>query len=116
MAYRPAELEAELLNQKPYDAADTKAVNEARKAAARKAKKLAEVTKAIMSTPQGRMWMYELIVACNPLGNPIVANDTHLTFAMIGQQNIGKKILQDIDAAAAEEYVVMMREARERTS
>jgi len=113
MSYRPAELEAEMMAAQPYNAADPKQVNEARKKAARRKKKMAEVTKAIMSTPEGRMWMMDVLESCKVFGNPIVAGDPHFTYHNIGEQNIGKKLLQDVNDAAIDEYVMMIKEARE---
>lgn len=108
----PAIAEAELLAQQPYNASDKKQVNNARKKVARERRDELDYVKAIMSTKQGRKWMYDMIVACKVFHNPVVQGDPYATYHNIGGQNLGKKLIQDINDAAPEEYVAMMREAK----
>lgn len=98
--------------ERSYDASDPEAVNLARKKSGRKKQKTQQFITAIMNVPEGREWMYDLIVSCNPLGNPVVPGDTHLTYHNIGAANIGKKLLQDINDAAPDQYIQMMKESR----
>ena len=106
-------IEAEMLIEEPYNAADPKQVNEARKKAARSKKEELDFTAAIMSTPQGRRWMFDLLNTCKTFTNPVVAGDPYYTYHNIGEQNIGKKLLQDVNDSAPAEYVLMMKEAKE---
>lgn len=96
---------------KGYDASDPATVNLARKKSGRKKIKNQQFITAIMNVPEGREWMYDLIAHCNPLGNPVMPGDTHLTYHNIGAANIGKKLLQDINEAAPKSYILMMEEA-----
>ncbi|MFA7278757.1 MAG: hypothetical protein WC100_01525 [Sterolibacterium sp.] len=105
--------EAEMLAEEQYDASDKKQVNNARKKAARMERERLEFVRAIMTVPAGRKWMYGLLVDCKIFDNPIVPGETHYTYHNIGAQNIGKKLFMDINDAAPEEYITMMREARE---
>lgn len=114
MSYPPAETEAYIAAEEPYDSSDKASVNAARKKAARLERERLEFTKSIMETPQGRAWMLDLLSACKIMGNPVVQGDTHFTYYHLGEQNIGKKLMQDIDNAAPEEYILMMKEAREK--
>lgn len=98
--------------EKGYDASDAAQVNLARKKSGRKRLKNQQFITAIMNVPEGREWMYDLIAHCNPLGNPVITGDTHLTYHNIGAANIGKKLLQDINEAAPDQYITMMKEAR----
>lgn len=100
--------------EKGYDASDPAQVNLARKKSGRKKLKNQQFITAIMNVPEGREWMYDLITHCNPLGNPVIAGDTHLTYHNIGAANIGKKLLQDINEAAPDQYIVMIKEARSK--
>jgi len=106
------EREAELIVEEQYDASDKKTVNNARKKGARLERERLEFVQAIMSTAQGRKWMYDLMVMCNVFGNPLVPMDTHATYFHLGMQNVGKKLLQDVGDAAPDEYTLMLKEAK----
>jgi hypothetical protein len=110
----PAIAEAEMVAEKPYDAGDAEQVNEARKKAGRKKREDLDVVHALMQHAKGRMWLYEWLEACKIFSSPIVPNDTHFTYHNIGEQNIGKRLLQQITEAAPEQYMLMMQEAREK--
>lgn len=113
MANHSAIAEAEFLAEQPYDAGDPVAVNNARKKAGRERRAELDFTKAIMELKPGRKWMFDLLTECNIFGSPVVAGDTHFTYHNLGQQNIGKKLLQDVTESAPDEYVLMMKESRE---
>lgn len=107
--------------EQPYDSGDPQQVNEARKKAGRREKKRLTVIKALMQHKDGRAWVHELLEACDILGNPVELDatqkvDTHLTLYHLGEQNIGKKILMDIEEAALDEYFLMKKEAKERSA
>ncbi len=108
----PALKESEMLNEEAYNAGNKKQVNDARKKEARLRREELDFVRAIMDTSQGRKWMLNILNTCKTFTNPIVAGDTHYTFHNLGEQNIGKKLLQDINEAAPEEYTLMMKEAR----
>lgn len=115
MSREGMEREANLLAEEAYDAGDKQAVNKQRKKAARIEREKLDFTKAIMSTPEGRKWMYDLISYCNPLGEPTIPGDIQLTYRNIGRQDIGKKLFIDIEMAAPEEYTQMMKESRQKS-
>lgn len=110
----PLTTEAEMLAEEPYNAGDEKQVNNARKKEARERKELLDYTRSIMSTPAGRKWMLHLLNTCKTFANPIVPGETHYTYHNLGEQNIGKKYLQDINDGAPEQYVLMMKESKNR--
>lgn len=110
MADHAAITEAEFLAEQPYDANDPKQVNAARKKAARQRKAELDFVYAIMSQPQGRKWMWDLIATCKSFGNPIIPGDPYLTYTNLGAQNIGKKLLQDIWEGAPDQYLDMVKE------
>lgn len=115
----PGIAEQNLLQEQPFNADDPEQVkkrnNAQRKKAARVRKEELDFIKAIMSSLQGRKWMYNLIEECKSWGNPIIPGDVYLTYENLGRQNIGKKLFQDVGEAAPEEYVLMLKEARELT-
>lgn len=107
-----ADAAAEFVAEQEYDSSDPEQVNKAHQKASTARRDELDFVKAIMDLPQGRKWMYNFLATCNSFGNPVVPGDTHLTYHNLGAQNLGKKLLQDIDEAAPAEYVLMMREAR----
>lgn len=112
MVNYPAQSESEHLAEKPYNAADKEQVQSARKRTGRKRREELDYIRNIMSTPLGRAWMFNLLGACKTFSSPIVAGDAYYTYHNIGEQNIGKKLLQDINDASPDEYVLMLKEAR----
>lgn len=113
MTNYPLEAANEMLSEEAYNAGNKKQVNNMRKKAARLRKEELDYIKHIMSTPQGRKWIYNLLTSiCKTFDNPIVPNETHYTYFNLGEQNIGKKLFQDINDAAPQEYITMMQESK----
>ncbi len=109
----PGVAEQEILQEEVYNAGDEKDVTNARKKSARMRKEELEFVSAIMSSPQGRKWMLNILTICKTFTNPVVPGDTHFTYHNIGEQNIGKKLLQDVNDSAPDQYILMMKESRE---
>ncbi len=97
----------------PYDASDSKRVNTARKRAARIRQDRLNFVREMMGSKNGRLWVFDLLEACKIFGNPLQPGQSDVTFFNIGQQNIGKLLLQDINEAAPEMYMQMLTEGRE---
>ena len=66
-----------------------------------------------MSQPNGREWVYELLLRCNVFHTPFVGVDSKTNFNC-GAQNVGLQLFHDIVSAAPDFYQLMMREANER--
>ncbi len=109
----PLTAEEELLQEEAYNAGDKQQVNNARKKDARERKEELDYIRHIMSTPAGRKWMMKLLNTCKTFSNPIVPGETHYTYHNLGEQNIGKKYLQDINDGAPDDYVRMMKESKD---
>lgn len=105
-------VEAEIEAEEPYNAADAKAVNNARKKAARRERARLDVVAAMMKHPETRFYLHEIMESCNVFGNPVVMGDTHATYYELGRQNVGKKILMDV-IQFKDEYYLMMEEGRQ---
>lgn len=109
-----AEFTEEELPENPHDttynADDPKQVNRARKKKARAEYESDEVLTLIMSQPNGRRWVNELINFSHPLGDPI-ALETHRTYYNIGAQQLGKKLLADLYRLCPDMYSRMLKEA-----
>lgn len=113
MADSAAESVAEDLAANPFNASDPQQVSNARKKAGRYKQRRLDVVKSIMEHRDGRKWFYDLLVSCSVFGNPLVPGDPHYTYFRIGEQNVGKRLLQDINDAAPDKYMEMIKESRE---
>lgn len=105
---KTAQAEDEL--EQSYDTSDPKQVNDSRKKSARTRADRLEFVKAAMGTPQGRSWYYDILVFCKVFNSPYISGDPYSTTFNCGQQNIGLRVLDDIQTAAPEQYINMIRE------
>lgn len=95
-----------------YNADDPKQVKKAKdRAELDEAMKL-DVLKNIMGIPAGRKWIYSILERCHIYGNPFVPGQADSTAFNLGESNIGRIFLADVQAAASEDYLVMLREAK----
>lgn len=109
------EIEAAEMETKPYNAADPEQVNDARKRSGRRKSKSLEFVEAMMKLKEGREWLWDMMGQCNIFGNPLVKGDTHETYFQLGQQDIGKRILSQVQAFP-ELYVQACKETGEKNS
>lgn len=100
----------------PFDASNPEAVAKQAKRSERFNLERAEVLKNVMSSVAGRAWAYEFLTFCNIFGNPFVPGASDSTSFNLGMQNVGKKLLDEINNAAPERYMPMLREAKQRES
>lgn len=104
-------IEAEdLLDEGSGDTSDPAEVNKRRKKSARTRADRLEFVAAAMTTEQGRAWFYDTLLFCKTFNIPYVTDDTHGTAFNCGMQNLGFRILDDIQTAAPEQYLLMVRE------
>lgn len=104
----------ELIEEDPelYDANDTKTVNNARKKEARFRQRRKNFVRQMMQDEDGRLWLYDLLEFCNIYVNPLAPGQTDVTFHNIGQANVGRKLLVDINEAAPELYMQLMSDGK----
>ncbi len=114
MVDNPLRAESEYMAAAAYDASDPDAVHDARKREAAELRERLDYLATIMSTPAGRKWIYQLLAECRIFESPVVVGDPYFTYHNIGGQNIGKLLLQDLNDASPDGYILMMREATER--
>jgi hypothetical protein len=65
-----------------------------------------------MENKECRQWLYELLAFCNVGSTPYAPGDPFGTHILIGQQNVGNRILSDINDAAPELYMTMIGEGK----
>jgi hypothetical protein len=96
-----------------YDASNRKDIRRAEKDAARYERERIDYIIAAMSTRQGRVWFYDLLESCHCFNDPFTGNALVEAYSK-GERNVGLRIFADIAAHAADDYILMMREANER--
>lgn len=106
-------VEAELSDEQPYDTSDKESVNTARKKAARTKADRLRFVEAALGTEEGRAWFYDLLLACKILRNPF-DKDPYVTAFRSGEMNIGLRVLDDVQTASPEKYIVMVSENKGR--
>lgn len=114
MTNRPALIEAETNLEAPYDTADAAQVNAARKKEGRSRRARLSVVAGLMDLKEGRAWMYGLLDMCHIYQSPFYQGDPHNTAFRCGEQNIGLRVLADVQAAAPKQYIQMIEEAAGR--
>lgn len=100
---------AEEVIEQTVDTSDPIEVNKARKKESRTRADRLHFVQAAMTTEQGRAWFYDLLLFTKVIKTPF-DEDPYRTAFNCGQQNIGLRVLSDIQTAAPDEYLVMISE------
>ncbi len=74
----------------------------------------ADVIKNLMSTMQGRQWLYSKLDAWRVFSTPFVPADAHGTSFFSGIQACGHSLLDDIMRNSSENFAIMLQEAAAR--
>lgn len=98
--------------EQPFDAGDRGHVKKRkRRSQILEDERLAFVA-AAMGTPQGRAYFWGLLGSCHVFASSW-SPDPSATAFREGERNIGLAVLANIQAVAADQYVVMVKEAKE---
>jgi hypothetical protein len=92
-----------------YDTSDKEQVNKVRKKYARTRADRLKFIEAAMSHEQGRAWFYDVLLFCKVFQGPFT-DDPYKTAFLCGEQNVGLRILDDIQTAAPDNYNKMISE------
>ena len=95
--------------EEAFDTSDKEQVNKARKKYARKRADRLKVVQAMMQHPEGRGWFYDILTFCKVFQTPF-KDDPYRTAFSCGEQNIGLRIMEDIQIAAPKQYLDMINE------
>lgn len=74
----------------------------------------AAVTREIMSTAQGRTWMWTQLSRCHVFVTTFVPGDALSSAFNEGERNIGQQLLNEITDTCPDQFIQAMREAHER--
>lgn len=96
------------------NAADRKSIRAAEKAASAVADRRAAVTRNIMSTVEGREWMWDVLSSCHVFGQTFVPGSPDITAFSEGQRAVGLRLLADILNHCPDAYIEAQREANVR--
>ena len=108
-----AQTEANELAERSYDTSDREQVNAQRRRAGRRRRRHLEVVQSLMGAEAGRAWLYEKLERCHIFQTSFVQGDPHATSFRLGENNIGLQLLADIQDAAPDDYVTMIKEAKQ---
>lgn len=97
----------------PDNAADRKSIRRLEKQAAIDAAAHAEVTHNLMSTTQGRAWVWRWLSQCHVFTTTFSGSALHGAFAE-GERNIGQLLLNEITSTCPDQFIQAMREANVR--
>lgn len=98
-----------VVDDENIDTSDPVAVNKSRKKYARTRADRLRFIEAAMKHEQGRAWFNDILVFCKVFQGPF-NDDPYKTAFLCGEQNIGLRILSDIQEAAPKEYLMMVNE------
>ena len=96
-----------------YNADDPEQVEKMRKKAQREKIIRHETIRNLMSKKDGRAWVHYLLTQGDMFGNPMVRGDPYDTAFNIGMANMARLIWIEVEAAASESCVLMLKEAKE---
>lgn len=98
------------MNEEPLDVSDKIQVRKALKKAERDLMLADETLRNFLSTPLGRKYFHDLLLACHCFSNSFSSDPLLMAFSC-GEQNIGLRILADLNRACPELYLQMMKES-----
>src|SRR5882672_1744496 len=96
-----------------YDASDRKEVRKAEKAARQADRARQEVITELMSTTQGRQWLWDLLSSCHVFAQTFTASPLMTAFSE-GRRAVGLALLADVMFACPDQYITAAREANVR--
>ncbi len=94
---------------KPFDASNEAQVKERELQAYRREKDNREVIATLLSSPQGRNWMWSVMSGCHVF-ETIAPGDPAVTNYLLGERNIGLRLLQEVTVSSPDALIQMMRE------
>lgn len=99
-----------------YNADDEKQVKKAKKKAEVDRALELNVIKEIMSTSPGRKWIYDWLERCHCYSTSFIQGSPDASAFREGERNIGLQLLVDVQNAASETYLTMLKEAKGTSS
>lgn len=98
--------------QTPVDLGDAKSVKEKRRLSKQAAAARKEVLRTFMSSPGGRKWFYDFLVAHSAYTNPF-RRDPYITAFECGELNVAQQVMAEIVEADEVLYLQMLKENKD---
>ncbi len=95
-----------------YDASNVEHIDKRKRRAKFTESQRLTAVRGIMSVPEGRRWMWEVLEMCHVHHTSFTTNGLTTAFKE-GERNVGLRIEADIMTAAPESYMQMVKEAKE---
>lgn len=92
------------------NASDSQQVKNAKRSEESKRNQELNDVEFVLSTPQGRRFLWRLLGVCHVFKTSFTGNST--TFFNEGKRDIGLRLLADINEASPNSYLKMMQEAK----
>lgn len=92
-----------------YDSSDPKAIAKAQKESKTRAERLDEALRWIMSSREGRLWVYSQLERAPVLG-PSFDRDPYQTAFNCGEQNVTRQLVAELHKCSTELYLLMIKE------
>lgn len=102
-------------NTEPFDGSNPEHVAERVNLLKAASARQENMMKTIMSTPEGREWIWSVLEFCGVYRTPFNSNGLQMAHE-VGKMTAGQKILADVMLAGNEPYLRMAREAKERSN
>ena len=96
--------------ERPSDASDEEQVNQRKRDVGRRQRAHRGVLRQIMATPLGREWLWHFLSDCHVFGNPFTPGAPDVTNFNLGEQNVGKRLMDQALRADPQAYVQMQTE------
>lgn len=93
-----------------FDAADPAAEANAKRDAARREREDADVLRTLMHSKAGRAWLYRFLERCHIYGATFAGEQTHVSAFQQGEENVGKRLMLNAQAASVDLYMTMIKE------
>lgn len=92
------------------NASDSQQVKNAKRSEESKRNQELNDVEFVLSTPQGRRFLWRLLGVCHVFKTSFTGNST--TFFNEGKRDVGLRLLGDINEASPDSYLKMMQEAK----
>lgn len=92
------------------DLSDPQNVDRKARQSRRRHAQLAGVVALLMSTREGRAWMFELLGFCHVFATSFVQGDPYGSHFKMGEHNVGLRLIAECTRSSPENFVKMLRE------
>lgn len=96
----------------PFDATDPKAEESARREESRQRREDLDALRAMMLSKTGRACLYRQLLRCHIYASAFAPGQSDLTSFQLGEENVGKRLMLDLQSASLDLYLQMLKEQR----